>query len=45
MASAATLPLPLERLAAEGRDGAAVLVQREADGAILTAAQIKLMPG
>jgi hypothetical protein len=40
-----TLPLPLERLAGEGRDGVAVLVQRKADGAILAATHIKLMPG
>lgn len=33
--------LPLARLAAEGRDGAAVLVQRD-DGAIVGAARIKL---
>ena len=40
-----TLPLPLERLAAEGRDGAAVLVQRKADGALLAARRIDLPPG
>ena len=43
--TALTLPLPLERLAAERRDGAAVLVQRKADGAILTARRIDLAPG
>ncbi len=40
-----TLPLPLERLAAERRDGAAVLVQRKADGAILGAHRIDLPSG
>ena len=39
---ALTLALPVERLAGEGRDGLAVLVQREADGAILTAARLRL---
>jgi hypothetical protein len=43
--TALTLPLPLERLAADQRDGAAVLVQRKADGAILTARRIDLAPG
>ncbi|MCC2663469.1 MAG: hypothetical protein K0S35_1391 [Geminicoccaceae bacterium] len=38
------LPLPLGRLAAERRD-AAVLVQRQADGAILGARRIALEPG
>ncbi len=42
--SAATLPLPLERLAAEQHDGAAVLVQRAADGAIVAARRIDLPP-
>ena len=42
--TALTLPLPLERLAAERRDGAAVLVQRQADGAILAARRIDLAP-
>ena len=41
---ATSLPLPLGRLAAEQRDGAAVLVQREADGTILAARQIDLPP-
>jgi hypothetical protein len=36
--------LPLARLAAEGRDGAAVLVQRESDGAIVGAARVDLPP-
>ena len=40
--SALKLPLPLERLAADGRDGAAVLVQRKADGALLSARRIEL---
>jgi hypothetical protein len=39
------LALPLERLVREGRDGAAILVQRQADGAILGAARIRLAPG
>jgi hypothetical protein len=43
--SAVSLPLPLERLAAARRDGAAVLVQRKADGAILAARRIDLPPG
>ena len=42
--TAVTIPLPLERLAAEQRDGAVVLVQRDADGAILTARRIDLPP-
>jgi hypothetical protein len=37
--------LPLVRLSADGRDGAAVLVQRLSDGAILAAAHLSLMPG
>ena len=41
---ALAVPLPLERLAAERRD-AAVLVQRQADGAILGARRIALAPG
>ena len=41
---ATSLPLPLERLAAEQRDGAAVLVQRASDGAILAARRIDLPP-
>ena len=41
---ALTVPLPLERLAADGRDGAAVLVQRNRDRAILAARRIEL-PG
>jgi hypothetical protein len=40
-----TVPLPLERLAAERRDGVAVLVQRNADGAILAARRVDLPPG
>ena len=36
--------LPLARLAADGRDGAAVLVQRESDGAIVGAARVTLPP-
>jgi hypothetical protein len=36
--------LPLPRLAAAGRSGLAVLVQRLSDGAILSAAQVDLMP-
>jgi len=43
--TALTLPLPLERLAAARRDGAAVLVQRKTDGAILAAHRIDLPPG
>ena len=39
---AVALPLPLDRLAADQRDGAAILVQRRSDGAILTAAQLTL---
>ena len=39
---AMTADLPLERLAADGRDGAAVLVQRESDGAIVGAARVTL---
>ncbi len=34
--------LPLSRLAADGRDGAAILVQRESDGAIIGAARVTL---
>ena len=40
--SAMTADLPLARLAADGRDGAAVLVQRESDGAIIGAARVNL---
>lgn len=36
------LELPLARMSGEGRDGAAVLVQRDSDGAMLTAAKIDL---
>jgi hypothetical protein len=39
------LQMPLARLRAAGRDGAAILVQRLRDGAILAAAQILLPPG
>lgn len=37
-----TTDLPLARLAADGRDGAAILVQRESDGAIVSALKIAL---
>ena len=40
--SALDLELPLTRMSEEGRDGAAVLVQRDSDGAMLTAAKIDL---
>jgi hypothetical protein len=43
--SATTLPLPLARLTAERRDAAAVLVQRQSDGAIVAAERIDLPPG
>ncbi len=43
--SASARPLPLERLTAERRDAVAVLVQRQADGAILAALRIDLAPG
>ena len=36
------LALPIERLRADGRDGAAIVVQQQASGAILAAAQIDL---
>jgi hypothetical protein len=36
------LALPLERLRSDGRDGAAVVVQQRASGAILAAAQVDL---
>jgi hypothetical protein len=39
------LELPLARLGAAGRAGAAILVQRLSDGAILTAAHVPLLPG
>jgi len=39
------LRLPLERLAAAQRDGAALLVQRHSDGAIVGARRIALAPG
>jgi hypothetical protein len=42
---AASLPLPLERLAGEQRDAAAVLVQRQSDGAIVAARRVELSPG
>ena len=42
--SATTRPLPLERLAAQQRDAVAVLVQRQADGAIVAAQRIDLRP-
>jgi hypothetical protein len=34
------LTLPLDRLAADGRDGAAILVQRRSGGEILAAAYV-----
>ncbi|MGI9504036.1 MAG: DUF1223 domain-containing protein, partial [Geminicoccaceae bacterium] len=37
-----TTDLPLARLAADGRDGAAILVQRQSDGAIVGAARVTL---
>jgi len=37
-----TAELPLARLAADGRDGIAILVQRESDGAIVGSAQVLL---
>ena len=42
---ALALPLPLERFVAERRDGAALLVQRQSDGAIIGARRIELRPG
>ena len=42
--AALSLPLPLGRLAADQRDGAAVLVQRKSDGAIVAARRIDLRP-
>jgi hypothetical protein len=39
------LALPLARLSAAGRDGAAILVQRSRDGVILAAARVPLPPG
>ncbi len=39
------LDLPLAALSAAARDGAAVLVQRLRDGAILAAARLSLTPG
>jgi hypothetical protein len=42
---AVALELPLAALGAAGRDGAAVLVQRVSDGAILAAARLPLVPG
>jgi hypothetical protein len=39
------LGLPTARHVASGRDGLAILVQRESDGAILTAARVDLGPG
>jgi hypothetical protein len=39
------LDLPLTRLGTDGRDGAAILVQRLSDGAILAAAWVSLLPG
>ena len=42
---AAEFDLPLARLSADGRDGAAILVQRLSDGMILAAARVSLLPG
>jgi hypothetical protein len=42
---AVELELPLAALVAAGRDGAAVLVQRLSDGAIVAAARLPLTPG
>jgi hypothetical protein len=42
---ALVLELPLARLEAAGRAGAAILVQRLSDGIILAAAQVRLPPG
>jgi hypothetical protein len=42
---AVELDLPLAALSAAGRDGAAVLVQRLSDGAILAGLRLSLMPG
>jgi hypothetical protein len=42
---AAEFDLPLARLSADGRDGAAILVQRRSDGMILAAARVSLLPG
>jgi hypothetical protein len=42
---ALTLDLPVARYAAEGHGGLAILVQRQKDGAILSAARIDLRPG
>ena len=42
---ALAIELPLARLHAAGRAGAAILVQRSSDGAILTAAHVRLPPG
>jgi hypothetical protein len=42
---AVELDLPLARLSADGRDGAAILVQRLSDGTILAAARVSLLPG
>jgi hypothetical protein len=39
------LDLPVARLSAAGRDGAAILVQRLSDGAILAATRLLLKPG
>ena len=39
------LGLPLPRLSAAGRDGAAILVQRTSDGVILATARVPLPPG
>ncbi len=41
---ATTLPLPLGQLAAEQRDAVAILVQRQADGAIVAAKRLDLRP-
>jgi hypothetical protein len=38
------LELPLGQLIAAGRDGAAILLQRQSDGVILAAARVRLPP-
>lgn len=43
--AAIELNLPIQRLAAEGRDGMAVLVQRLSDGTIIAATTRSLLPG
>jgi hypothetical protein len=41
--TAVTFDLPIVRRTSEGRDGLAILVQRDGDGAILTAARVNLV--